>query len=418
MLLLGRLKSLAHLVSLVALSTAILTASRSAPASGAEPLLDARTYAARSVVTSAGLPGVILLEGGWRTGSGSLTSAPPLQMSLDQGTTWAPLGAPPTQNPTWNSGVAAVALAPRGDVTQPVRVFYADHIHGVLYRSGDSGRTWAATTFPLLHDCVEPFSVVVAGVQSDPQRLYARDSCVTYRTWTFGERPLDGQLFTLAEAYFVSQDAGLSWQQSSPVFSGGGVGGTEPWPVVWWRPSPADPQRLYDLRPLGWSVSSDGGTTWMPLGGAALASGYLVLTATDAQRLIHYDFDVTGALVVAQRTTDGGATWETLPLPACAVAESRLAASHVTSGALALACGADLYTSLNDGVTWSPRGTLPPVVASPETLPFELNADASGPDRVLITRGGALYALDFANGPLQPLSVSRQYPTFLPQMQR
>lgn len=407
---------------LLAILVIVLSAS-SVPVAEGDSVAIGRPFTIRSVVTSAGLPGVILLEGGWLTETGILAQRSQLLLSANSGATWVLVGTPPTLAATIASGDYAVAVARRADPTQPVRVLYADHDQGLVYRSGDNGSTWATYTFALLPDCYHSYSVVMASVQSDPERLLARYSCMVSETWIFGERPSGSKVYGLNEAYFVSVDGGVSWQQTSPVFSGVGSGDPgAPTPDGRWLPAPADPDLLYAYREYGWSMSMDGGTTWATLTGSNLSGGELVVTGVDSQRLYLYQFQDPVShhdpVLVAQRSSDGGATWADLTLPTCRVPESRLAASNVRIGALALSCGGVLYTSQNDGATWDRRAEVPPSESGAVQTPVELIADTGGLDRVLIPRTGVLFALDFAGGPLQEWPLARQYPSYLPQLQR
>lgn len=418
-----RRNSVRCIVVVVAL---VITGARVDQAVGEHPGVVGRPYSIRSVLTAASLPGAILLEGGWQTTAGTLVPSPPLLMSRNAGETWEPVGLPPTQAATWSPGAAVVpaAITRRPDESQPVRVFYADPDLGVLYRTGDNGRTWAAFTFDLLPDCYQPFSIEIQGVQSDSNRLYALYRCIVWEMWPFGEQPAGGKIYGLNRAYYASDDAGLSWHRTSPVFDGTVNGDRlSPEPSdLFWRPSPADAQRLYAYGEFGWSVSRDGGSTWGYLTGIGLSAGALVTTAADAERLYLYQFQDSTSFpnpaLLAQRSSDGGQTWDEVTLPPCGEGASRLVASQVRIGVLALACGEVLYTSLDDGATWSQRGAVPPSEDGTVPLPVELSADTSGRDRVLVPRLGVLYALDFGAGQLQTLVMPRQYSSYLPVLQR
>ncbi len=201
-----------------------------------------------------------------------LTSFLPLPgvfRSTDGGATWdklaAGLGA---------ERIFALALAPHRRGT-----LYAGSWAGRVYKSVDGGDTWSPAA-------------------SEPVRASPRDAAET--VGQLAVSPVDGALYAL-EPYggaFKSTDEGATWQQ---------VNADSGWLAI-------DPQRG-DLYLAGRRLqhSTDGGRTWADISAGLpynpQTGGYATYwIAVDPDSLIFY--------TRYHRSTDGGASWESLPTPA------------------------------------------------------------------------------------------------------
>ncbi len=183
--------------------------------------------------------------------------------------------------------------------------------HPGLYRSTDDGATFTKTTGE-----AQVGDVHAVGAAGDIAYLAS---------------PQAGLL--------ASSDGGASWEPRNTGVGQGFMGTI----LV----DPADPQRIIapDMA-NGLVTSSDGGRTWSVLGGpgGAMSAGW---DPTDTGRLVAVG--MSGAAL----SSDGGRTWTDLQMP-----EGTSAATFSTDGSALYAAALDgdtarLYTSTDDGRTWS-----------------------------------------------------------------
>jgi uncharacterized protein (TIGR03437 family) len=251
--------------------------------------------------------------------NGSSNSGTQIAESFDSGNTWKPLGNLP-------SGSAYLLAL---DASTPPLLFAGGT--GGLFRSGDGGKSWSATSAFVSLNCtaVSPFCGVIA-LAADPvypRILYAGGAFGIFKTMDGGaswQPLLTGSLLPAGSAvYYISIDpfqpaviyagagsgpgsmdfrsfdGGKSWSQYSvPNNNPGYYSGSS----VSFDPFTAG--RIYHAGPQGMYVSADGGQTW-----TQPASLTIPLESAAASRAVAgavYAFNWNGKFY---GSTDYGATW-------------------------------------------------------------------------------------------------------------
>jgi photosystem II stability/assembly factor-like uncharacterized protein len=279
----------------------------------------------------------------------------PVIRSVDGGTSWEPAG----DGLPADAWVAALAVHP---ITSDIA--YAGLASGGVYTTADGGAHWQATG-----DAFGETEWSVLAIDShDPQRIYGSgwhgaeffarslDGGATWEAMTLGsgeehfandlkfDAAISGTIYALTSNHiYRSLDAGATWdlygdapggwslalnpQTSLPFYIGHngkgiyrsddggiewqvhnqGLAGVQPTDVA---PSAADPRYVYMASDdAGGFVSNNGGTSWRAADGgprmtdAVAADPYVPTTA------------YMGAVGEVYKTTDGGQTWDSRPLP-------------------------------------------------------------------------------------------------------
>ncbi len=269
--------------------------------------------------------------------------------------------------------VNALAVAANGTT------FFAASEWGGLFRSTDTGRTWAHLPGHVPH--------VTVDVEVDPtnaQRVYATSL-------------YDGRVASLA-GINVSTDGGTTWTKPAtatpPVgFCDGAVRRDEP-AAYGISVNPANTQNVVVGTNCGVAISNDAGANWTfvdPTPGDAGADDVFDVVVHDGGII-----DVCGN-DGHRRSTDGGATWTTAtasPLPA---GRCSLAVSPDEPYVLFAVVGTTPYESDDGGTTWPTTMTNP----SPQgRIPFVATNK----------RGGATYDLWFGDVGLQRATCTTPNP--------
>ncbi|MBA3619081.1 MAG: hypothetical protein H0W56_05715 [Acidothermales bacterium] len=255
---------------------------------------------------------------------------------------------------TWDDDSASSGAAPYvgGDLHTITAVddrLYVGGHDGVAV-SADGGQAWAPVPSLGGADAMG-WAQTTAGllVGGHPGLYRSTDDGATF-TKTTGEAQVGdvhavgaaGDIAYLASpqaGLLASRDGGATWEPRNTGVGQGFMGTI----LV----DPADPQRIIapDMA-NGLVTSSDGGRTWSVLGGpgGAMSAGW---DPTDTGRLVAVG--MSGAAL----SSDGGRTWTDLQMP-----EGTSAATFSTDGTTLYAAALDgdtarLYTSTDDGRTWT-----------------------------------------------------------------
>ncbi len=270
--------------------------------------------------------------------------------SDDNGSHWLPAsaGLPP-------AGVFSVAVLP-GDESHPAVVFAGvvsvqeGNYVASLFRSVDGGRTW-------LPNRELPEGPEFAGSPGLPRVLYA---------FSFAYAS-EGSLI------YRTLDGGESWQ---------GL----PTPSSWQRVEvlavdPVNPSTLYAaVIPNSIVKSTDGGVSW------AVVQGDAVFADTYVAAMV-FDPAAPGTLLAVTHdggvfaTTDGGATWKLLGRPSTFYTFDYFVAG--ADGTLYLGDVIQIFTSTDQGATWSPAAVFADVgprgTGGPAGVEFVISSLAADP---------------------------------------
>jgi photosystem II stability/assembly factor-like uncharacterized protein len=204
-----------------------------------------------------------------------------------------------------------------------------------LFRSADGGRTWTEPAVQILQDCPRIMHTRVTTLTADP------DNPDT--VWAGVE--IDG--------LYRSRDAGRTWQSVGQGLSSRDIHALV---IV---PGNGRPQRLLASTNNDVNLSTDGGTTWLPLRlPASLPLPYFRGMAQQSGRpevvfLGNGDFP-PGTEGVVARSTDGGATWQPWRLPGRANSTVWNFAVHPADPDLVYASSVSgqVYRSTDGGASW------------------------------------------------------------------
>lgn len=332
-----------------------------------------------SVVSSPALPNVL-----FATFKSSDTWLPP-RYSTDGGYTWQEVNTTP-----WISWSATdlnleVSLAPRGDLSHPVRYLVAasgseyqpPSVWGTalgVYRTGDEGQTWFRQPVPgELSVCLYSWSVAYTNFvisPADPHQLF-----VTYVVHGFFSCPPDPwppppDFYADWGGVLRSTDNGVTWDEIL----------TWDWSttpnIVKIIPSPILAGRLYAYGSNGFTQSNDGGDTWVS---RSFPISTLVLDSINS--LILYGYGTGGGMTSINR----GNSWVPWREQPCAGTFEQLMASSTQSGFLFMRCAQGLYRSYDRGNAWQ--------LLSPSSGEF-IQADYGNPGRILWLKEDGLWASD------------------------
>ena len=258
--------------------------------------LDAGAVGAVAVAESD--PNVIYVGTGSTCIRGNISVGRGVYRSTDRGATWSFIGLPES------GAIGEIVVDPR----DPDRVFVAALGHPFgrneergVFRSRDGGATWENVLF--LSDSTG--AVALAMDPSNPRVLYAGMWRAERKPWTLISGGAEGGVYK-------SVDGGDTWRKLAGGLPEGVVG------KVGLAVSPANPQRVWamvEARPgNGLYRSDDGGETWEFLTGDNRLAGrawYYHHVVADPQ-----DPETVYILNVRfHRSTDGGRTFELIPVP-------------------------------------------------------------------------------------------------------
>ncbi len=301
------------------------------------------------------------------------TNAGGVYKTTDGAASWRPV----------NSGLTAVPVTLLAvDPRDSNNVFAAGTPFGI-FKSADGGQSWnTANSGLMFNGSGMPLSIYSLAIERQaPATLYAlSDNSGFYRTvdgagsWSGNCISTTGcpSLFSLAldpgnpdvlygsgrwtPRIFQSSDAGLSWEASDPEWGfflstlvvdpadTGTLYARTDWVDCDWAICPQDyydPTASYAQAGLGLFKSTDRGASWVKL---VLPAGYLIVPA------VSVDPQTSGTLYVLDlKSVDGGLTWAKLSLPA-GVSSVAAVDSHGTLYGLAPAGG--LFESTDGGANW------------------------------------------------------------------
>jgi photosystem II stability/assembly factor-like uncharacterized protein len=276
--------------------------------------------------------------------------------SLDGGLSWSAI----------NEGVAAPATfmvtAISVDPLDPSRVYASVHNgpEGGVFRSVDGGASWS------FEDLGAPvYAVAAAGNPLAPDTVYAGVGNLLYRSsdggtsWTAVSEtgyypsitvdPTDPRTVYAGGTRHVrkSIDGGATWVTKSA--------GLPPFEdvesiVV----DPSAPNVLYaGISDSGVYKSNDGGETWTPIGPLvgtnALSVTALALDPSDPDTIFAAGFAAAVGGIGVYRSTNGGASWATTPLP---LTTRSLAFAPSAPGRLLAGTGEGIWRSDDGAVSW------------------------------------------------------------------
>ncbi|MFH1530381.1 MAG: hypothetical protein ABIK09_06555 [Pseudomonadota bacterium] len=316
-----------------------------------------------AVTEAAGLPGSFLAACNGKT-----------YFSQDGGATWPQSGG----NLPGSGNREVVALAAADAATWYVGTRNEDGAgRGKVYRTGDSGASWAEVSLPSLPD---PVAVSRHGLLVDPS--------ATTRVFAGLSRP-DGTAFQFGEtALYRSQDAGANWEPLAPSSLGstlvpltldsigrllvgvdktlarGGNYGSGPWAFI---PAPpiGSPVQLHGITQAlidptnefsfyvpaanGLAFAKDLGQTWVLYDKGLRSGRYNTLMVASTGTLLAADPD--GGRVL--RSTNEGATWEAAALSLDGDNKILASLGEAADGRLfGLTTEGGLVKSDSDGADW------------------------------------------------------------------
>lgn len=260
---------------------------------------------------------------------------------LDMGRTGAHLGAGAAQSPDWQGGGQSIAYR---RLFTPASGTLLAASEDSLYRSDDAGETWRGMNLPhgrtVRATAVDPLNHAILYADSDEGLQRSSDEGATWsvifpfetvpmnrQAVRIAISPADPNIIYLAQTtasspspdfwFFRSTDGGASWQQVFEVHNSMCGWGS---PIL--NPHPTDPNRIY--RAAGCYAGRDIGD----------------------------ELEVS---------TDAGASWRTVLKPEFAFPYALVGGAGVELGRFFLATNRDprsggsvLYTSGDDGATWTP----------------------------------------------------------------
>jgi photosystem II stability/assembly factor-like uncharacterized protein len=218
--------------------------------------------------------------------------------STDGGVTWRHLGLPDS------GAIGKLVVHP----TNPDVVYVAALGHPFgrnrergVYRTRDGGATWEHVLF--LNDGTG--AVTLSMSPDNPDEIYAGMSRIERKPWTMISGSADGGVYR-------TSDAGTTWRKLAGGLPTGLVG------KVGVTVSPADPRRVWALVEAepggGLFRSDDRGQSWTLVSSDAQVRGrpwyYGHVRADPVDRNMVYVMNVP-----LMRSTDGGATFQTVPVP-------------------------------------------------------------------------------------------------------
>src|SRR5579864_3977169 len=262
----------------------------------------------------------------------------------------------------------------KGDPVTVVRVdphhpgtLLAGTATALLYRSRDGADSWARLPFPAelrstLHavmiDPTRANVYLVAVTSETPQYaglFRSPDEGATWeqirdlrqkQVWSLASWAADGRVMAAGteEGVFLTRDSGENWTHISPP------GYSGPQPVVSLAFDPARRNILYAGTPhLAWKTT-DGGATWRSLPRGMLEDSDIFSIDVDRNRPRRL---FAGACSGIYRSLDGGNTWASLERAVGSQLRTYIVA-HAPHGTNALFAGtnAGLFLSPDSGATW------------------------------------------------------------------
>jgi hypothetical protein len=250
-----------------------------------------------------------------------------LWKSTDHGESWSPFRSPLKGKQVWS-----VLLHP----ADPDSIFVGT-CPSAIFRSSDAGATWQASHAPIRQDCPRIVHSRVTALAADPNQ--------------------GGFLFagTEVDGIWRSQDGGASWQKASKGLSSEDIHAI----VV----LPGSPARVLVATDNDINVSTDGGSSWTPLGiGRTLPLPYrraLTQRAGAANAMLMGLGDgPPGTRGGICHSSDGGAIWSSASMPGQPNSTIWNFATHAADADLVYAssvCG-EVYRSIDGGKQWSKLG--------------------------------------------------------------
>ena len=257
-------------------------------------------------------------------------------------------------NTTWSSHAtrqAWVAIAASADGTEPVAVANG----GGIYRSADSGTTWAPTSAPTAYwesiaSSTDGTRLVAAALYGD---IYISTDSGT--TWTDQSSSLGSQqwlavassedgmtlLATDSTDLYTSTDYGSTWTLPLPGITNWGA-----------LASSADGTKLVAAQEPGFIyISINSGLTWTQQAAAGSSQWNSIASSADGSKLVALTFNGPGVY-----SSDSGATWT--PVSATASLQ-RVVCSTDGTHLAALSIDGVLYISNDSAVTWTQIPTAP-----------------------------------------------------------